>query len=130
MIPRDDQYEVFVCEGVLVEVWRGERISVAQQFGVDWDGPTTSALHGSIFHVASVQRAALLEEKQAELAARLADLSAWQRVAVAVANRSGLAVRWWRSVWRAGMRSLSWSRGCGSRFVERLVWGAGGLWGF
>jgi hypothetical protein len=49
MIPNPDQYDVYVSEGVLVEVWRGERISVAQQFGVEWDGPSHSVMHGAVF---------------------------------------------------------------------------------
>jgi hypothetical protein len=36
MIPCDEEFDVFVSEGALVEVWRGERLSVAQQFGKDW----------------------------------------------------------------------------------------------
>jgi hypothetical protein len=49
MIPRDDEFDVIVSEGVLVEVWRGERLSVAQQFAVDWDGPIHSAVHAAVF---------------------------------------------------------------------------------
>jgi hypothetical protein len=49
MIPRDEEFDVFVCEGALVEVWRGERLSVAQQFGTDWDGPVQSVLHAAAF---------------------------------------------------------------------------------
>jgi hypothetical protein len=51
MIPSDEDYDVFVCDDVLVEVWHGKRISVAHQFGVDWNGPTHSALHESVFSV-------------------------------------------------------------------------------
>ena len=49
MIPRDQEFDVFVSEGALVEVWRGERLSVAQQFGTDWDGPVHSVLHAALF---------------------------------------------------------------------------------
>lgn len=48
MIPRDEDFDVFVSEGVLVEVWRGDRISVAQQFAIDWDGPIYSAVHAAV----------------------------------------------------------------------------------
>lgn len=49
MIPNDNEFDVFVNEGVLVEVWHGQRISAAQQFGVDWDGPTHSVMHAAVF---------------------------------------------------------------------------------
>lgn len=49
MIPNDREFEVYVCEGVMVEVWRGQHVSVAQQFGVEWDGPTHSVLHSNVF---------------------------------------------------------------------------------
>jgi hypothetical protein len=49
MIPRDDEYDVYVCEGALVEVWRGEHLSVAQQFGEDWNGPVQSVMHHTVF---------------------------------------------------------------------------------
>ncbi|MFZ1005268.1 MAG: hypothetical protein WAN65_00420 [Candidatus Sulfotelmatobacter sp.] len=49
MIPNDNEFDVFVVEGVLVEVWHGERISAAQQFGVDWDGPVHSVMHAAVF---------------------------------------------------------------------------------
>jgi hypothetical protein len=49
MIPRDEEFDVFVSEGALVEVWRGERLSVAQQFGKDWDGPVHSVVHAAVF---------------------------------------------------------------------------------
>lgn len=49
MIPRDEEYDVYVCEGTLVEVWRGEHLSVAQQFGEDWNGPIQSLLNHAVF---------------------------------------------------------------------------------
>jgi hypothetical protein len=49
MIPNSEEFEVFVTEGALVEVWRGHHISVAQQFGVDWDGPAHSAVNSTVF---------------------------------------------------------------------------------
>ena len=49
MIPRDNEFEVFVYDGVLVEVWHGKRLSAAQQFGEDWDGPKHSVMHGAVF---------------------------------------------------------------------------------
>lgn len=58
MIPRDEQFDVFISGSVLVEVWRGEHISTAQQFGEDWDGPVHSALHPAVFHPPTVATAA------------------------------------------------------------------------
>ena len=49
MIPKNEEFDVFVSEGALVEVWRGKHVSVAQQFGVSWDGPTHSAIHEAVF---------------------------------------------------------------------------------
>ncbi|MBZ5700272.1 MAG: hypothetical protein LAN84_00335 [Acidobacteriia bacterium] len=49
MIPRDEEFDVYVLEGVFVEVWRGQRLSAAQQFGVDWDGPVHSIVHAAAF---------------------------------------------------------------------------------
>lgn len=49
MIPNSHEFDVFVSEGALVEVWRGEHVSVAQQFGVDWDGPSHSVMHSAVF---------------------------------------------------------------------------------
>jgi len=53
MIPKDEEFDVFVSEGVLVEVWRGEHVSVAQQFGEKWDGDVHSALHHRVFSTPS-----------------------------------------------------------------------------
>jgi hypothetical protein len=46
---RDEEFDVYVSNGVLVEVWCGERLSVAQQCGEDWDGPVHSAVHVVVF---------------------------------------------------------------------------------
>ena len=48
MIDEKD-WDVWVSDGVLVEVLRGEHISVARQFGVEWDGPESSAIHQAVF---------------------------------------------------------------------------------
>jgi len=45
----DQDWDVWVSDGVLVEVLRGEHVSVARQFGVEWDGPQSSALHRAVF---------------------------------------------------------------------------------
>jgi hypothetical protein len=49
MIPRDEDFDVYVSEGALVEVWRGEHLTVAQQFAEDWDGPIQSVTNGTTF---------------------------------------------------------------------------------
>ena len=49
MIPHNEEFDIFVCEDVLVEVWRGQRVSVARQFGVEWDGPQHSIMHSAVF---------------------------------------------------------------------------------
>ena len=46
---KDEDFDVFVTEGVLVEVWRGDRVSVAQQFGEKWDGPVHTACYEKVF---------------------------------------------------------------------------------
>lgn len=49
MIPRDKEFDVYVSEGVLVEVWRGEHVSIAQPFGEDWDGEPKTAVTSKTF---------------------------------------------------------------------------------
>jgi hypothetical protein len=46
---RDEEFDAYVTEGVLVEVWRDDHVSAAQQFGVDWDGPSRSIMHAATF---------------------------------------------------------------------------------
>ena len=46
---KDEDFDVFVTEGVLVEVWRGDRVSVAHQFGEKWDGPVHSVCYEKAF---------------------------------------------------------------------------------
>jgi hypothetical protein len=49
MIPKDGEFDVIVSEGVLVEVWRGPNVHIAQQFGADWNGPIHSCLTPDVF---------------------------------------------------------------------------------
>jgi hypothetical protein len=56
MIPKDEEFDVYVSEGVMLEVWRGEHLGIAQQFGVDWDGPIHSAAKSSIFSTRNKMR--------------------------------------------------------------------------
>jgi hypothetical protein len=49
MIPADNEFEVFVSEGVLVEVWHGQKVSTARDFAEDWDGPVRSMIHLNAF---------------------------------------------------------------------------------
>lgn len=49
MIPRDEEFDVYVSEDVFAAVWRGQRVSTAQMFGLDWDGPSHALLHAGIF---------------------------------------------------------------------------------
>ena len=49
MIPNSNEFDVFISEGALVAVWRREHVSVAQQFGVGWDGPSHSVMHAAVF---------------------------------------------------------------------------------
>lgn len=55
MIPDGNAFDVIVSEGVIVEVWRGEVVSLAQQFGVNWDGPPHSMLHAETLCAAEPQ---------------------------------------------------------------------------
>jgi hypothetical protein len=41
---RDDEFDVYVTEGALAIVHRGEHVASAQMFGVDWDGPSHSVM--------------------------------------------------------------------------------------
>lgn len=46
---RDEDFDVWVGEDALAIVHRGEHISRAQMFGVEWDGPSHSAMHAAVF---------------------------------------------------------------------------------
>jgi hypothetical protein len=46
---RDEDFDVYVTEGALAIVHRGEHVSSAQMFGVDWDGPSHSVMHAAVF---------------------------------------------------------------------------------
>lgn len=47
--PRPEDLDVYVGDGALVEVWRGERTSMATMFGVRWDGEASVAMHREVF---------------------------------------------------------------------------------
>jgi hypothetical protein len=49
MIPKDHEFDFIVCEGIALEVWRGQSVAIAQQFGVDWDGPVSTVTYGGVF---------------------------------------------------------------------------------
>lgn len=49
MIPNDKEFDVYVSEGVMVEVWRGQHISVATSFGVEWDGAPHHVMYSTCF---------------------------------------------------------------------------------
>lgn len=46
---RDDEFDVYVTEDALAIVHRGDHLASAQTFGVDWDGPTHSAIYATVF---------------------------------------------------------------------------------
>jgi hypothetical protein len=76
------EFDVFVAPDVLVVVERRRLVSSAQQFGIDWDGPQTTALHQAIFeqlpepiHTASLQD---------DVASAVAALSVRERAGLAV----------------------------------------------
>jgi hypothetical protein len=50
MIPRDDEFDVYVSECVLLEVWRGQHVTTAQQFASNWDGLPESTTHPLAFN--------------------------------------------------------------------------------
>lgn len=84
----DAEVDVYVTgglmNGVIVEVIRGSRISHARQFGVDWDGPIHTAMHGSVFEQLS-QRSLADRADQALCDASDPQVSTWRAViAVAV----------------------------------------------
>jgi len=45
-----------VSDGVLLEVKRGDALTVAQQFTLDWDGPICSMVHGAVMTPAVSKR--------------------------------------------------------------------------
>jgi hypothetical protein len=98
----DESVDVFVSQDVLVAVIRGDRISTAQLFGVDWCGPKTTVVHAGVFSSADHARVeanhhARVQALEKQLASSVAALPRWQRAAMAVAYDLGVAVRWWRS---------------------------------
>lgn len=48
MIPNTDEFDVFVNEEVMVEIWRGQHTSTARAFGSDWEGQTVYQLWPSV----------------------------------------------------------------------------------
>jgi hypothetical protein len=54
----DQEFDVYVTEGALAFVHRGKHISRAQMFGVDWDGPSHSVMHASVFEAPTPSRPA------------------------------------------------------------------------
>ena len=45
----DFETEVYMNDGVLVEIHRGAHCTVVRQFGEDWNGPVCSKLHAAAF---------------------------------------------------------------------------------
>ena len=52
----DNNFDVYVSEGVLVEVYRGRAITMARSFTVDSDGPISSMVHGQVMTPAVNER--------------------------------------------------------------------------
>jgi len=103
MIPRDEEFDVFVREGVLMEVWHGERMSAAQQFGTDWNGPIHAVVHAAAF-APPIARTPPSSDP--------APFVPWR-------------MRAWRAVRRLGYAWLLWGLGVGAV----LAWGmARGWW--
>ena len=46
---KDEEFDVYVTEEAFAVVHRGEHLASAQTFGVDWDGPTHSAIYAAVF---------------------------------------------------------------------------------
>lgn len=106
MIPRDEEFDVFVSEGVLVEVWRGEHVAVAQQFGVAWDGPPNSVMYQTVYqrpdHTANVpgRATAFLRDPSAPWYVR-----AWR-------SAGSLGWAWWMGV-AIGSCIVAWGMALG-----------------
>lgn len=98
MIPGDTEFDVIVSEGVLVEVWRGEIVSVAQEFGVDWDGPAHSMLHAEALRAADPAA-----KDGAANASRSRSWRVWVRRSILV-----LAIAW--LLWAVASASIWMSR--------------------
>ena len=96
MIPRDEEFDVFVSEGALVEVWRGERLSVAQRFGADWDGPVHSMVHAAAFCPPPCVSGRPLVRCSGS--GRLAD--GGDRCACSEGGLNAVASRYWEGRWR------------------------------
>lgn len=98
---RDEEFDVYVSEGALVEVWRGEHVTVAQQFGCDWDGPTSSMLHPSLFvpprPAETTAREGIAQNRSQKIGTfpSFRSMIATCAAIVAAAIAYGIAAGWW-----------------------------------
>ena len=44
----DDEFDVYVSDGVLLEVQRGRALTTARSFTADYDGPLQQMVHGAV----------------------------------------------------------------------------------
>lgn len=101
------EFDVFVAPDVLVVVERRRLVSSAQQFGIDWDGPQTTALHQAIFE--PLPEPIYVASLESDMATAVAALSLRERASLAVALLRTRGVPSW-CVW------------CGVFAVLGVVW--------
>jgi len=95
----DFDTEIYVNEGVLVEIHRGAHCTVVQQFGADWNGPLCSKLHAAAFEELRPGPQPLTTDEIIQRAeARRKKFT--NRAAVIIGSLAGIAVGllfWWFS---------------------------------
>lgn len=106
----ENDFDVFVARDVMVFVERGARLSIARQFGVEWDGPTHSALHQAVFD--PLPAPIRVAQLQGGVAGSVAALSVRERasLAIALATRGEVCIRFWLVVCGA-CAALWWWKG-------------------
>lgn len=101
MIPRDDQFDVYVSEHAVAEVWRGDHLSCAQMFGVDWDGSIYSLPHAAMFEAPAAPEQALTSSAAVDEPSRWRCALHWLWHARAV---------WLWVGWMVGLLAGHWAR--------------------
>ncbi len=86
----EDNFDVYVGEEALASVHRGEHVSTAQMFGVEWDGPSHSVMYATVFDAPKSRGLAASETLRGSvlrslLSCILADPAAWVCAGVAFA---------------------------------------------
>jgi hypothetical protein len=74
-VRKHEAFDVYVSEGVMVEVHRGRVQTVARQFGADFDGPIQTVLHGEAFEPSVLDSDGVVCAAPSSAASRLPEVS-------------------------------------------------------